>query len=317
MKLCVVGAGAIGSILGAKLARAGADVTLVIRNARHREAIARSGLTIVGPQAETHVMTDLRVVGICAEAGAQDTVILAVKAHQIAGLVPGIRPLFGPETTLLTLQNGIPWWYFQRNGGPHEGYRLVSLDPDGAIAAAIERERILGAVAYVAGEILGPGQVRHGGGNRLPLGELDGTRTARAAALSRIFAQAGIDAPVLEDIRAEIWFKVWANACFNSIGALARATVDRIASDDRTRALLLAMMTEAAAIAAKLGIQFRQTAEERVAIVTKIAGHKPSMLQDVEAGKALEIDALAGAIVELGRLTETPTPHFDAIYACA
>jgi len=316
MKFCVVGAGAIGSVLGANLARTGMDVTLVIRNGRHREAIARAGLTVIGPRGDSHVATNLRVVDTCAEAGVQDAVILAVKAHQIAGLMPGIRALFGPGTTLLTLQNGIPWWYFQRHGGPHEGRRLVSLDPDGAIAAAIENERILGAVAYIAGEILEPGQVRHGGGNRLPLGELDGKHTARAAELSRIFTQAGIDAPVLDNIRAEIWFKAWANACFNTIGALTRATIDRIASDGRTRALLLAMMAEATAIAAKLGIRFRQTAEERIAIVAKIAGHKPSMLQDVEAGKALEIDALAGAIVELGRLTETPVPHFDAIYAC-
>ncbi|HEY6334485.1 MAG TPA: 2-dehydropantoate 2-reductase [Alphaproteobacteria bacterium] len=317
MRLCVIGAGAIGGVLAAGLARGAADVTLVVRNPIHRDAIARAGLTVVDPKGAAHVVRNLRPVGTCAEAGAQDAVVLAVKAHQIAGLCPAIRALFGPETMVLTLQNGVPWWYFQRHGGAFEGHRLTALDADGAISAVIEPERIIGAVAYFAGEILGPGRVRHGGGVRLPIGELDGRITSRASALAAEFARAGFESPVLDDIRGEIWFKVWANACFNPIGALTHATIDRIASNAHARALLIDMMEEAQAVAAKLGVRLRQTAAERIAIVAKVAGHKPSMLQDVEAGKALEIEALAGALVELGRLTGTPTPRFDALYACA
>jgi 2-dehydropantoate 2-reductase len=317
MRLCVIGAGAIGGVLAVRLARAGVDVTLVVRNPSQRDAIARAGLTLVDPTGAAHLARNLRAVSTCAEAGVQDAVVLAVKAHQIAGLCPGIGALFHPETTVLTLQNGLPWWYFQRHGGTFDGHRLAALDPDGAIGSAIGPERIVGAVAYFAGEVLGPGRVRHGGGVRLPLGELDGRHTPRAEALSKEFADAGFETPVLDDIRGEIWFKLWANACFNPVGALTHATIDRIASDLHARALLIEMMEEVRAVAAKLGVRFGQTAAERIAIVAKVAGHKPSMLQDVEAGKALEIEALAGALIELGRLTGTPTPRFDAVYACA
>ncbi|HYB11333.1 MAG TPA: 2-dehydropantoate 2-reductase [Alphaproteobacteria bacterium] len=317
MRFCVIGAGAIGGVLAGRLARAGAEVTAVVRNPAHRDAIAQTGLTLVDPSGAAHVVRNLRAVSVCAEAGPQDAVILALKAHQIAGVCPAIRALFGPKTMVLTLQNGIPWWYFQRHGGRFEGYCLAALDPGGAIGATIEPERVVGAVAYFAGEVLGPGRVRHGGGARLPVGELDGKHTSRAAALAAELVRAGFESPVLDDIRGEIWFKVWANACFNPIGALTHATIDRIASDAQARELLIAMMGEARAVAAKLGVRFRQTAEERIAIVAKVAGHKPSMLQDVEAGKALEIEALAGVLVELGRLTGTPTPRFDAVYACA
>jgi len=315
MRLCVVGAGAIGGIIATRLALAGEKVTVVVRDAARRSAIAERGFTVVETSGEQQVGRGLRAVGTLEEAGPAELVILAVKAHQIAALAPGIGSLFTPETTVVTLQNGIPWWYFAGAGGPYEGRSLLALDPEGTIAQGIPSERIVGCVAYVAGELTGPATVRHGGGNRLPLGELDGRARARSERLSATLARAGFEAPVLADIRAELWYKLWGNACFNPLGALTHATIGEICTYPPTRALVLAMMEELQALAAALGIHFRQTILERLAIADRIARHRPSMAQDVEAGRALEADALTSALVELGALTGTPLPHLEAVHA--
>ena len=315
MRLCVVGAGAIGGIIAVRLALAGEEVTVVVRDPARRSTITQEGFALVEASGEQYVAHGLRAVGTLAEAGPAEVVILAVKAHQIAALAPGIGSLLAPETTVVTLQNGIPWWYFAGAGGPYEGRSLLALDPEGTIAQAIPSERIVGCVAYVAGELAGPATVRHGGGNRLPLGELDGSTRARSTQLSATLAHAGFEAPVLGDIRAELWYKLWGNACFNPLGALTHATIGEICSYPPTRALVLAMMEELKALAAALGIRFRQTVLERLAIADRIARHRPSMAQDVEAGRALEADALTSAIVELGALTGTPLPHLEAVHA--
>ena len=315
MRLSVVGAGAIGGIIAARLALAGETVTAVVRDAARRRAIAEEGFGVIETSGECRRARGLKAVASMREAGPQDVVIIAVKAHQIAALVPGIRALFAPETAVVTLQNGLPWWYFERAGGAYEGRRLAALDPDGAIAKAIEAERIIGGVAYIAAELAGPALVRHGGGNRLPLGELDGRASARAERLSAALARAGIEAPVTRDIRAELWFKLWGNACYNPLGALSHATVGEISRYPPTRALVGAMMEELRALAGKFGVVFRQSVAERMASAERIAAHRTSMLQDVEAGRALEVEALMGAVVELGRMTATPLPHFEAVHA--
>jgi 2-dehydropantoate 2-reductase len=315
MRLCVVGAGAIGGIIAVRLALAGEAVTVVVRDPVRRRAIAEDGFALLETSGERRLARDLRAVGTLAEAGPADVVILAVKAHQIAALVPDIGRILAPGTTVLTLQNGIPWWYFAGAGGPYGGRRLMTLDPEGTIAQAIPSECVVGGIAYVAGELTGPATVRHGGGNRLPLGELDGSTRARSATLSATLARAGFEAPVLGDIRAELWYKLWGNACFNPLGALTHATIGDICGYPPARALVLAMMEELSALAAALGIRFRETALERLAVSDRIARHRPSMAQDVEAGRALEADALASAIVELGALTGTPLPHVAAVHA--
>ncbi len=318
MRICVVGAGAIGGVLAVRLALAGEEVTLLVRGEAQRSAISEGGLALIEADGSRRLARGLGTTCEAAEAGPQDAVILAVKAHHVAALVPGISSLFHAETVVVTLQNGIPWWYFQRLDGPHAGLRLASLDPDGAIAAAIPPERILGAVSYIAAERLEPALVRHGGGNRLPLGELDGSRSARAERLAATLARAGIAAPILPDIRAELWRKLWGNACFNPLAALTHATIGGITSHPASRALVVAMMEELSTLAAGLGVDLGQTAAERVAsALERVAQHKPSMLQDVEAGRALEVDAIAGAVVELAHLTGTPLPHFAAVHACA
>ncbi|MFI4985858.1 MAG: 2-dehydropantoate 2-reductase [Alphaproteobacteria bacterium] len=316
MRLCVVGAGAIGGVLAARLALAGEEVTLLVRGAAQRQAVDREGLTLIETSGERCLVRGLRTASEASEAGIQDFVILAVKAHHIPALVPGIRALFGAETAVMTLQNGLPWWYFERLGGPYDGLRLAALDPHGAVAAAIAARRVIGAVAYMAAVREGPAVVRRGGGNRIPLGELDGSESARLRLLAATLARAGFEAPVTEDIRAELWLKLWGNACFNPIAALTHSTIGGICGHPASRALALAMMEEIAALAASLGVAFRQTVAERMAVSERVAQHKPSMAQDVEAGRALEVEALSGALVELGRLTATPMPHLAAVHAC-
>ena len=317
MKVCVVGAGAIGGQLAVRLARAGAEVSLVLRNPDQRAVVAAHGLTLLPAEGGRLVATGLRAYPDCAGAGVQDLVVLALKAHQIRAVVPAIRSLFGPDAALLIVQNGIPWWYFQRVGGRFNGRRVAAVDPDGALAAAIEPARIIGSVAYFAGEVVAPGIIIHTGGDGLPIGELDGAGSARAERVAALLAKAGLRAPVLDDIRAELWFKLWSNAAFNAIGALTHVTMGAIYRHAATRPLVLAMMAEIGSIAARLGVRLRATAEERLAMAEKVARHKPSMAQDVEAGRALEIEALLGAVVELGRLIGTPVPHCEAVYACA
>ena len=313
MKIAIVGCGAIGGYVGAKLALAGEAVTFLARGAT-LEALRAHGLSLQLTDGTTQVVRDVTATSDYAGAGAQDLVILAVKAHQLESVARQVAELFGPDTVVVTMQNGIPYWYFHRHGGALAGSIVRSVDPHGTLSRLIPAERVLGCVVYPATEVVAPGVVRHVEGDRFPLGELDGSISERAQRVSQCFAHAGFKAPVLENIRAEIWLKLWGNLCFNPISALTRATLADICRFPPTRELAASMMAEAQAIAEKLGIRFRVPIERRIAGAEKVGHHKTSMLQDVEAGRATELDALLGAVVELGRLTHTPTPHIDTVY---
>ena len=314
MKIAIIGAGAIGGLVGAKLALAGEDVTFLVRG-RNLAAIADHGIRLTSADGWEHTANNVCATDDYAQAGPQDLVILAMKAHQLEAVVADLPKLLGPHTAIVTMQNGIPYWYFQRHGGPFEGTRVASVDPQGVIAAGIAAERVIGCVVYPASELIAPGVIRHIEGDWLPLGELDGTSTERVQAIAACFANAGFKAPVLDNIRAEIWLKLWGNLTFNPISSLTHSTLVDICQYPLTRELAAAMMTEAQNIAQKLGITFRVGIDKRIAGAEKVGKHKTSMLQDVEAGREPEIDALVGSVVELARLTGTPTPHIDSVHA--
>jgi 2-dehydropantoate 2-reductase len=314
MKYAIVGAGAIGGYLGAKLSLAGEDVTFVARN-KNLVAINARGFRLLLPDGSEQHASRVRAVQDMADAGPQDAVLLTTKAHQLRDLLPGLRALFGPDTMVVTMINGVPWWYFHKLGGPHDGRALASVDPDGALAAAIETERIIGSIVYPAAELLEPGVVKLIEGNRFTLGELDGQRTPRVEALAKSMMAAGFKAPVSRDIRSEIWVKLWGNLSFNPISALTHATLEDICRFPLSRELAARMMTEAKAVGEKLGVEFKVSLEQRIAGAQAVGAHKTSMLQDVEHGRALELQALVGSVVELARITDTPTPTIDAIYA--
>ena len=314
MKIAIIGAGAIGGYVGVKLALAGEDVTFIARGA-NLEAIRRHGMKLQLHDGSELLARQVRATNDYAEAGVQDVVVLAMKAHQVEAVVPQLHQLVGPHTSIVTMQNGIPFWYFHGQQGAHEGAVVRSVDPDGTLAQRIPVRQVIGCVVYPAAELVAPGVVRHIEGERFPLGELDGSRSERVQRISACFAQAGLKAPVLDDIRAEIWLKLWGNLTFNPISALAHATLVDICQYPPSRDLAAAMMTEAQTVAGKLGISFRVSIEKRIAGAEKVGKHKTSMLQDVEAGRAPEIDALVGSVAELGRLTDTPTPHINTVYA--
>lgn len=314
MRICIFGAGSIGGYLGARLVHAGEQVTLIARGA-NLAAIRERGVTLIETDGTTLVARPTLATDDPAVAGAHDVVIVAVKAHQLPAVAPMLRPLFHDETMVVPAQNGIPWWYFQRHGGPFEGRRIASVDPDGVIAANIETERIIGCVVYPATELEAPGVVRHIEGDRFTLGELDGSRSERVQRLSQILTRAGLKAPVRPRIRTDIWIKLWGNLAFNPVSALTRATLIEICRHPQARALIVAMMEEGQAVAERLGVTFNITIDQRIAGAEQVGAHKTSMLQDIEAGRATEVDALVGAVAELGRLVDVPTPHIDAIYA--
>ena len=314
MKIAVIGAGAIGGMLAVRLALSGHAVTVVEQGA-HLEAIRRTGLKLVHHDGTEEVARDLRAVASCEDAGRQDLVLLALKAYTIAALAPQMRALFADDTIVVTLQNGLPWWYFQNFNGPHAGYRLKSADPDGVIERNIEPRRIIGCVVYPAGEIVAPGVVKRLEGDRFPVGELDGTQSERVARVSEALVGAHWKAPVLTDIRSEIWLKLWGNMSFNPISALTHATLVDICQEPATRQLAADMMREAQAIAEKLGVTFRVPLEKRIEGAEKVGKHKTSTLQDVEAGRAVEVDALIGSVIELSELTGTPAPASRAVHA--
>ena len=314
MKIAVIGAGAIGGMLAVRLALSGHAVTVVEQGA-HLEAIRRTGLKLVHHDGAEEVARDLRAVPSCEDAGKQDLVLLALKAYTIAALAPQMRALFADDTIVVTLQNGLPWWYFQNFNGPHAGYRLKSADPDGVIEGNIEPRRIIGCVVYPAGEIVAPGVVKRLEGDRFPVGELDGTQSERVARVSEVLVGAQWKAPVLPDIRSEIWLKLWGNMSFNPISALTHATLVDICREPATRRLAADMMGEAQSIAEKLGVTFRVPLEKRIEGAEKVGAHKTSTLQDVEAGRAVEVDALIGSVIELSELTNTPAPASRAVYA--
>ena len=312
MKICVIGAGAIGGLLAAKLARAGEEVSVVARGA-HLAAIASSGLTLIEERART--VAKVKASDRIADFGEQDLIILGMKAHQVAAVVGDLPAIMGPRTAVLTAQNGIPWWYFFKHGGPHEGARLESVDPGGVIADHLPIDRVLASVVYPAAEIERPGVIRHIEGNRFSLAEIDGSKSERILRVSEAFTRAGFKAPVVSDVRTEIWTKLWGNLSFNPISALTHATLEDICEFAPTRALAAKMMREAQAIGEALGMRFRISLEKRIAGAEAVGAHKTSMLQDVEAGRAIEADALLGSVIELGVLVGVATPHLDAIYA--
>jgi 2-dehydropantoate 2-reductase len=315
MKICIVGAGAIGGYVGARLALSGEHVTLIARGA-HLAAIQAHGLRLDNADGSSEVAQPALATSDMAAAGPHDLVIAAVKAQSLPALALAMRALYHDDTSVLPMQNGIPWWYFQRHGGPYDGRVVESVDPGGALLANIETERVIGCVVYPAAELAGPGVVRHIEGNRFSLGELDGAKTARVEQIAQMFNRTGLKAPIRTRIRNEIWVKLWGNLAFNPISALTRATLEQIGAHPATRALAAAAMAEAQTVAERLGIEFGISIEQRIAGAVAIGAHRTSMLQDIEAGRSTEIDALVGAVAELGRLEGVPTPHIDALYAC-
>jgi 2-dehydropantoate 2-reductase len=316
MKICIIGAGAIGGLLGSKLALAGEAVSFVEVNAAQREAINRNGITLISPDGKEATAKNVRAFADTGGPGPQDLVVLAVKAHHLAEVAPGLRKLYGKDTIVMTVQNGLPWWYFRKHGGPLEGRRLATLDPEGVIDANVEPERIVGCVVYPAASTVAPGVIKHEEGDRFSVGELDGSKSNRVQAIYAMIVGAGLKSFILDNVRAEIWLKAWGNLSFNPISALTHEGMEGIARYPLTRALSVHMMEEAQTVAKKLGITFRHTIEKRIAGAEAVGPHKTSMLQDVEAGHSLEVEALVGSIVELARITETPSPHIDAVYAC-
>ncbi|MBW4452353.1 MAG: 2-dehydropantoate 2-reductase [Nostoc indistinguendum CM1-VF10] len=314
MKICIVGAGAIGGYLGAKLALAGEAVTLIARGS-HLEAIQKNGLKLLMADGSSQIVTPSLATSEIQEAGAQDVVILTVKAHSLPAIAPLLPALYNAHTMVVTAQNGVPWWYFRKYGGEYEGTRIQSVDPHGIIEASIGADRAIGCVVYPATEIIEPGVIKHIEGDRFTLGEIDGTKTERIQLLAQTLKQAGFKAPIRNQIRTEIWIKLWGNVAFNPISALTGATLEDICRYPLTRELARQMMTETQAIAENLGIKFGITLEQRINGAENVGAHKTSMLQDIEGGRTTEIDAIVGAVAELGKLTQIPTPHIDAIYA--
>jgi 2-dehydropantoate 2-reductase len=310
MRICIFGAGAIGGYMGAKLAQAGAEVSLVARGP-HLAAMQARGLTLI----EDGVSTTVPVTASSdpAALGPQDYVIVTLKAHSVPAVVPAMQPLLGPQTTVVMGVNGVPWWYFHKLGGPLEGTRLATVDPGDAQWTGIGPDRVLGCVVYPAAEVAEPGVIAHVEGNRFTLGEPDGSKSDRATRLSDALQAAGLKAPVRPRIRDEIWVKLWGNLSFNPISALTHATLDVLCTDPGTRATARAMMLEAQAIAETLGVKFPIDVDRRIDGGAAVGAHRTSMLQDLLAGRPMEIDALVGAVAELGRLTNIPTPTIDTV----
>jgi 2-dehydropantoate 2-reductase len=315
MRICVIGVGAIGGMLAARLSVAGEAVS-VVDQGPHLKAIQKNGLKLVWNDGTEYLAREIKAVGAVEDAGPQDLVILGLKAHILPKVAHAVPALYGADTIVMTVQNGLPWWYFQHHGGPFDGRRLETLDPDGVLEAHIPPERIIGCVVYSAAAVTGPGVIKHVDGDRFPVGELDGSESERIKRVARALEGAGLQARILDDLRSEIWLKAWGNLPFNPISALTRATLVEICQFPETRQLGTEIMTEAQAIAKKLGITFRDTIEKRIAGAEVAGAFKTSMLQDVEAGRSLEVEAIIGTIRALGRVTETPTPAIDAVYAC-
>lgn len=314
MKICIVGAGSIGGFLGVKLALAGEDVSFIARNA-NLEAIRSRGMRLTLADGTEQLLHPVKASASLAEAGPQDLVILGMKANQVAAVIDDLHHLLHDKTVIIPMQNGIPWWYFQRQAGDYANRIVHSVDPDGRIMKTIDPKRIVACVVYPACELAAPGWVRHIEGERFPLGELEGSETERVLALSAMFSAAGLKAPVLQDIRSEIWLKLWGNLSFNPISALTHSTLVDICQFPLSRELAAAMMREAESVASRLGIGFRVTLDKRIAGAEKVGKHKTSMLQDVESGRDPEIDALVGAVIELGKIVSVPTPHIETVYA--
>ena len=310
MKICVFGAGAIGGYMGVKLVQVGADVSLVARGP-HLVAMQQNGLRLIEEEQDNTV--SVTASDTPEDLGEQDYVFVTLKAHSVPPIVEKIRPLIGPRTTVVSGVNGVPWWYFHKIGGPLEGTRIHSVDPDDAQWNVFGPDNVLGCVVYPAAEVIEPGVIKHIEGNRFSLGEPDGSKSERALALSKVLSAAGLKAPVRPKLRDEIWVKLWGNLSFNPISALTHATLDVLCNDQGTRPIARAMMLEAQEIAEKLGVKFPIDVERRINGGSAVGAHRTSMLQDLEQGRPLEIDALVTSVQELGRITETPTPIIDTV----
>ncbi|MEK9880798.1 MAG: 2-dehydropantoate 2-reductase [Paracoccaceae bacterium] len=310
MKICVFGAGAIGGYMGVKLAQAGADVSLVARGP-HLAAMQQNGLRLIEEGQEHKV--SVSASDTPADLGEQDYIIVTLKAHSVPPVVEKMRPLIGKNTTIVSGVNGVPWWYFHKIGGPLEGTRLHSVDPDDAQWNGFGPDNVLGCVVYPAAEVIEPGVIKHIEGNRFSLGEPDGSKSERAIALSQALSAAGLKAPVRPKLRDEIWVKLWGNLSFNPISALTHATLDVLCTDEGTRPIARAMMLEAQEIAEKLGVKFPIDVERRIDGGAAVGAHRTSMLQDLDQGRPMEIDALVASVQELGKITKTPTPIIDTV----
>ena len=314
MKICIVGAGAIGGYLAVKLALTGNKVTTIARG-EQLKAIKTKGLTLL-EDGKTYHTNEIEAFDKISDAGKFDLVILCVKAQQIAPIVDELKSLFEDDTVLLTTQNGIPWWYFQNY--PQDNYKnyvIESVDPGGIISKAINPNRIIGCVVYPAVSVTEPGVIEHNEGNRFPMGELDGSESERIKKITNAFIDAGLKSPILPDIRGEIWLKVWGSCCFNPVSALTGGMLSDICTYPPGKQLVEKVMMEAFDIATKLGITFRVGLEKRINGAA-VLHHKTSMLQDIEAKRSTEIDSLVSAVIELGILTQTPTPRLETIHAC-
>ncbi len=312
MRICIYGAGAIGAWLGVELSLAGKDVTLIARGP-HLEAMQENGvkLLIDGEERVAHP----RCIEDPADAGSQDYVIITLKAHSLPGIADKIQPLLGPETAVVTGVNGIPWWYFYKLDGPYQNHKLDSIDPGGKFWDAVGPERAIGFVVYPAAEIAEPGVIRHIEGDRYTMGEPDGRSSDRTDKLCAALKEAGFKSRVRNNIRDDIWIKLWGNLCFNPISALTHATLDKVAGEAGTGGICRLMMLEAQEIGEKLGAKFRVDVDRRLAGGAAVGAHKTSMLQDLELGRPMEIDALLTVVQELGKLVEVPTPTIDVVLA--
>ena len=314
MRIVIAGAGAIGGYIGARLARVGADVVLFARGP-HLRAMQERGLRVRSAEGDFEVKPP--VAGDLASIGKADVIFLGVKAHALTALAPTLTPLFGPDTIVVSTQNGIPWWYFQGYGGQLEGLRLERVDPGGVIAGAIEPRRVVGSLAYFATDIVEPGVIRHIEGNRISFGEPDGTKSERARAIAEALIAAGFRCPVTPRFRHEIWVKLLGNVAFNPISALTGGTLEELVRHPDTNRLVRELMTETEAVAGKLGIELPISIDQRMAGAEKVGAHKTSMLQDLEAGRPMELEAVVGAVVELGDRLGVAMPSTRAVYACA
>jgi len=312
MRICIYGAGAIGAGLGVQLSLAGKDVTLIARGP-HLEAMQKNGvkLLIDGEERVAHP----RCIEDPAEAGPQDYVIITLKAHSLPGIVDSIQSMLEPDTAVVTGVNGIPWWYFYKLKGPYENHNLESVDPGGRFWNAVGPQRAIGFVVYPAAEIAEPGIIRHIEGDRYTMGEPDGQSSARTDKLCAALTDAGFKSRVRDNIRDDIWVKLWGNLCFNPISALTHATLDKVAGEAGTGGVCRLMMLEAQEIGEKLGARFRVDVDRRLAGGAAVGPHKTSMLQDLELGRPMEIDALVTVVQELGRLVGVPTPTIDVVLA--
>ncbi len=310
MKFCIYGAGAIGGYLGAELALSGNQVTLIARGP-HLKAMQKNGLTLV-KEGESKTV-EVSCTDDPTEAGPQDYVIITLKAHSVSGIVEQMLPLLGPDTPVVTAQNGIPWWYFHKLQGSWEGHQLESADPGGKIWKTLGPERAIGCVVYPSCEIVEPGVIRHVQGKRFMLGEPDGTRSDRIMALSEALTPSGLKAPVRTKIRDDIWLKLWGNVSFNPVSVLTLATLEQITAHEGVRGVIRSMMTEAQSVAAQLGVQFPVDVDKRIGWAADVGAHKTSMLQDLEMSRPMEIDALVSTVAEMGHLVEVPTPTIDVV----